>query len=84
MTDKDTTDAAAKMREYERLAEAAYDAMYEASAYSAKDHFDDARGYFFKAIEAAKQAAREADVARLTARRDHIVAVYNRQFRGLR
>jgi hypothetical protein len=73
-----------EMKKNEKLAEAAYDAMYEAKSYSVKDYFDDARGYFTKAIDIAKRAGLHDEVARLTARRDHIVGVYNSQFRGLR
>ncbi len=77
-------DAAFDMEQNEKLAEAAYDAMYEASPSSAKDCFDDACGYLSKAIDAAKRAGLEVDMARLTARRDHIISVYNSQFRGIR
>lgn len=73
-----------EMNENEKLAEAAYDAMYEASPASAKDCFEDARGFLDKAIDAAKSARLEDETARLTARRDHIVNVYNSQFRDVR
>jgi hypothetical protein len=72
------------MKENEKLAEAAYDAMYRSSFPTAKDCFDDARSYFAKAIEIANRAGLEDEVVRLTARRDHIVSVYNTQFRGVR
>ncbi len=68
----------------ERLAEAAYDALYEAKPEGAKDCFDDARSYFAKAIEFAKRAGLEDEAARLTTRLNHIVSVYNSQFRGIR
>jgi hypothetical protein len=71
-----------EMKNNEKLAEAAYDAMYEASP-SSKDCFDDARGFLDKAIDLAKRAGLEDEMARLTARRDHIVSVYNSQFRGI-
>ena len=77
-------DATFDMEQNEKLAEAAYDAMYEASQSMAKDCFDDARGYLSKAIDAAKRAGLEVDVARLTARRGHLISVYNTQFRGIR
>ena len=73
----------AEMKNNERLAEAAYDAMYEASPRSAKDYCDDARGFLAEAIDLAKRAGLEDEVVRLTARRDHIVSVYNSQFRGI-
>jgi hypothetical protein len=75
--------AALEMKNNEKLAEAAYDAMYEASPSSAKDCFDDARGFLNKAIDMAKRAGLEDEMARLTARRDHIVSVYHSQFRGI-
>ena len=75
---------ASAMKENEKLAEAAYDAMYRSSFPTAKDCFDDARSYFAKAIEIANRAGLEDEVVRLTARRDHIVSVYNTQFRGVR
>lgn len=73
-----------EMKNYEKFAEAAYDAMYEANSYTVKDCFDDARGYFTKAIDIAKRAGLDDEVARLVARRDHIVSVYNTQFRFMR
>jgi hypothetical protein len=72
-----------EMKRNEKLAEAAYDAMYEARPYMVKDCFDDARGYLTKAIGIAKRAGLDDEVTRLTARRDHIVDVYNSQFRGI-
>ncbi len=76
--------AADEIESYEKLAETAYEAMYEARPYAAKDCFDDARGYFTKAIEVAKRAGLGNEVARLTTRLDHIVNVFNSQFRGIR
>jgi hypothetical protein len=73
-----------EMKENEKLAEAAYDAMYDARPSGTKDCFDDARGFLEKAIVAAKRAGLDDEVARLTARRDHIVNVYNSQFRDIR
>ncbi len=73
-----------EMNRNEKLAEAAYDAMYEAKSYAVKDCFDDARGHLTKAIDSAKRAGLDDEVARLTARLDHIVSVYNSQFRGIR
>jgi hypothetical protein len=73
-----------EMKRNEKLAEASYDAMYEAKSYEVKDCFDDARSYFTRAIAMAKHAELDDEVARLTARLDHIVSVYNSQFRGIR
>jgi hypothetical protein len=72
-----------EMKDKEQRAEAAYDAMYEASPRSAKDCCDDARGFLAEAIDLAKRAGLEDEAVRLTARRDHIVSVYNSQFRGI-
>ena len=72
-----------EMKNKEQRAEAAYDAMYEESPRSAKDYCDDARGFLAEAIDLAKRAGLEDEVVRLTARRDHIVSVYNSQFRGI-
>jgi hypothetical protein len=72
-----------EIKKNESLAEAAYDAMYDASPSSAKDYFDDARGFFTKAIVLATRAGLEDEATRLTARCDHIVNVYNSQFRRI-
>lgn len=73
----------ADMKENEKLAEAAYDAMYDASPSAAKDCLDDARGFFGKAIDLAKRAGLADEAARLSARCDHIVSVYDSQFRSI-
>jgi hypothetical protein len=81
--DEETAQLRAALEKYERLGEEAYDAMSEARSFTAKDSFDDARGYFLKAIAAAKRASLAAEVARLSLRLDHIVSVYNHQIRGV-
>ena len=73
--------AADEIERDEKLAEAAYEAVYEAMPYAVKDCFDDARSYFTRSIEMAKHAELIDEVARLTARLDHIVSVFNSQFR---
>jgi hypothetical protein len=60
-------------------AEEAYDRMYEARR--AKEPYEDACGHFHQAIELARRLGLDTEVARLTARRDHVVEVYNSQFR---
>jgi hypothetical protein len=77
MTERDT------IAELERMAEGSYSAMYEARPHNVKDHYDDAQLYFSWAIEAAQQGGLADEVTRLTNRRDHIIAVYNSQFRGV-
>jgi hypothetical protein len=67
----------------EKLAEAAYDAMYEARPHGVRDCFDDACGYLARAITIATRAGLDDEVTRLTARRDHITKVYDSQFRGI-
>jgi hypothetical protein len=72
------------VQRYEELAEAAYDAMYRAvPPYSAKMHYEEAGANFSKAIAAARKAGAQDEAARLTARLEHIRAVYNSQFRRL-
>jgi hypothetical protein len=65
----------------EAMAEAAYDAMYEARLAGAKHRFEEARLNFDRAIEAAKRAHLPQEAARLTRRRDQVVRIYNSQFR---
>jgi hypothetical protein len=67
---------------YEQLGEAAYEAMYDArDRYAVKPHYEDACRCYSQAIAAAEQMGLSAEATRLTARRDHIQAVYNHQFR---
>jgi len=68
---------------HEALAEAAYDAMYEATPAMGKHHYENACGNLAKAIEAARRAGVEIEVVRLTARLDHIMSVFDHQFRGI-
>ena len=65
----------------EALAEAAYDAMYEARLHGAKNRYEEARYYFDRAMEAAHRARLYEEAARLKRRRDHVGRVYNSQFR---
>ena len=69
--------------ECERLAEAAYAAMYDIRPHGVKDRYDDARVHFRRAIEAARSGGLDDEVARLTLRLEHIENVYNNQFRGV-
>jgi len=71
------------MKTEEELGEAAYEAMYDALPHQVKDLYDDACAHFRKAIAQARDAANPADAARLTARLEHIAAVFNGQFRGI-
>src|SRR5258708_40123141 len=65
----------------EALAEAAYDAMYEARLHGAKNRYEEARYHFDGAIEAAHRARLHDEAIRLKRRRDHVGRVYNSQFR---
>ena len=70
------------MLDYERKAEVAYSAMYEAQPRDEKDLKDDALFYLARAIEVAGAIGLEGDATRLKARVDNIMGVYNSQFRG--
>ena len=63
------------------LAEAAYEAMYGAPRHNVKDCLEDAVGYFSQAIDAAQRAGLAPTAERLTRRREHVIKVYNSQFR---
>ncbi|MBL6939843.1 MAG: hypothetical protein ISS15_11600 [Alphaproteobacteria bacterium] len=70
------------MLEYEQRAEHAYAAMYEAPSHGQKDLKDDALFFLARAIEVAGALGFTQDAARLRARSDTIMGVYNSQFRG--
>ena len=72
----------ALMAEYEEKAETAYSAMYDAQPWDEKDLKDDALFYLARAIEVAEALGLADDAARLKARVDNIMGVYNSQFRG--
>ncbi len=67
----------------ERLAEAAYEAMYEVRPHQVKDLYEEAHGHYWRAIEAAWQGRLFTEVVRLSARFAEVDAVYNGQFRGI-
>lgn len=69
--------------ECERLAEAAYEAMYEARAHQVKDLYEEVRGHYWHAIQTAWAGRLFGDVVRLSQRFAEIDAVYNSQFRGI-
>lgn len=67
---------------WERLGEAAYDAMYQAhSRHAAKDAYDDARQGLFRALGVAQAAGLAGEAERLKARMEHVYAVWTHQFR---
>ena len=76
-------DAIVEMKRLEALAEAAYEAMYDARPLIVKDCYEDAMGYLEQAIAEADRVGSAVDVKRLARRREHISNVYNSQFRGV-
>ena len=70
------------MLDYEQKAETAYTAMYDAEPWNEMDLKDDALFYLARAIEVAETLGLTDDEARLRARVDNIMGVYNSQFRG--
>ena len=70
------------MQDYEQKAESAYAAMYNAPSWDEKDLMDDALYYLSRAIDVADALSLSEDAARLRARVENIVGVYNSQFRG--
>jgi hypothetical protein len=83
MSEGDMPPDAAEIGVHERLGEEAYDRMYDARGRDAKDFCDDACSHLFAAAKIADALGLEAEAARLNARRVHIRAVYNSQFRSL-
>jgi hypothetical protein len=69
------------MLEYERKAEAAYSAMYDAKPWNEKDLKHDALSYLARALEVAEALGRDDDCERLRARTNNIPGVWNSQFR---
>ncbi|MDZ4741417.1 MAG: hypothetical protein SGJ03_16155 [Alphaproteobacteria bacterium] len=75
------TDDVNGMRALEAMAEAAYDAMYEAHSKSgAGVCYSDAKDYFREAIAVAGRLGATEDVVRLEARLLHVKAVFRSQF----
>jgi len=76
------TDRREQMLAYERKAERAYAAMYDAPGHGRKDLKDDALSFLARAVEIADALGLAEDAARLRARAENIMGVYNSQFRG--
>lgn len=72
------------MARYEQWAEEAYDRMYDAGRTESKDCYEDACVYLIRASKVAEALGREDEKARLNARLEHIIAVWNSQFRSSR
>ncbi|HEX5259759.1 MAG TPA: hypothetical protein VFW35_13390 [Sphingomicrobium sp.] len=82
MTDDAPKPTSELMLEYEHKAETAYTAMYDTEPWNEKDFKDDALFYLARAIEVAEALGLAGDEARLRARVDNIMGVYNSQLRG--
>jgi hypothetical protein len=82
MTAEESQPTRELMLEHEQRAETAYAAMYEAPSWDEKDLKDDALFYLARAIEVAEALDLAEDAARLKARVENIMGVYNSQFRG--
>jgi len=82
MTDNPPLPTRELMLDYEQKAETAYTAMYDAESWNEKDLKDDALFHLARAIEVAEALGLTDDEARLRARVDNIMGVYNSQFRG--
>ncbi|HLK23601.1 MAG TPA: hypothetical protein VKT30_02980 [Caulobacteraceae bacterium] len=67
----------------EAQADAAEQAMYDAHPRLAKDHKDDALALLRRAADAARRSGLDAEAARLDARIENLIAVWDRQFRGV-
>jgi hypothetical protein len=70
-----------EMARYEARAEEAYSALYDAAPYLVKDFHDDSSFALARAIDLARKLGLDAEAERLAARKAHITAVYNNQFR---
>jgi len=65
----------------EALADASYDAMYDAARHNVKDQFEDAHMSLSGAISLAEANGLANTAQRLRKRLEHIRNVYNHQFR---
>jgi hypothetical protein len=70
------------MLDWERKAEAAYAALYDAESWNQKDLKDDAFFYLARALEIAEQLGLSEDAERLRKRGENILGVWDSQFRG--
>jgi hypothetical protein len=67
--------------QFEELAEASYEAMYEARPPMTKECFEASRRYFQLAIDKAGKENDLARVDRLKRRLAEVISIYDRQFR---
>ena len=66
---------------FEALAEEAYTRMYDVRDRNVKECVEDALYNLGRALDIAEMRGLTLEVERLTKRRDHIMAVYDSQFR---
>lgn len=76
-------DPASIISRFERLAENAYEAMYDARPLVAKSHYEDAMLFLGKALAEAERTGDVEAVIRLDYQRQHVRNVFNHQFRGI-
>jgi hypothetical protein len=82
MTDEQRRDLQAQLSSCERIAEQAYDDMYEkAHSFSAATgYYSDAKDAFREAIQAARELGLDEEVKRLEERLEHVKKVFRSQF----
>lgn len=82
MTDEQHKEWQAQLASCERIAEQAYDDMYEKahSPSAATGYYSDAKEAFSDAIRAARELGLEEEVKRLEERLEHVKAVFRSQF----
>ena len=66
---------------FEALAEEAYTRLYDVRDHNMKECIEDALYNLGRALDIAEMRGLALEVERLTKRRDHIMAVYDSQFR---
>ncbi len=71
----------ARLEACKQMGEKAYDAMYEASSFSAATgYYSEAKESFYEAIKLARELELESEVVALEQRLAHIQAVFRSQF----
>ena len=70
-----------EMARFEALAEEAYTKMYDARDHNVKECVEDALYNLGRALDIAEMRGLRDEAQRLKKRRDHIMAVYDSQFR---
>ena len=81
LTDAKPLNDTKEIARFEARAEEACSAMYDVRDPNVKDCYEDASYNLARAIDIARMRGLAGEVERLTARRDHIAAVYNSRLR---